>query len=97
MSEFDKFLAGIPDHELAIFFRYRYQGFLSKSKEKIDIEINNRKLSPEQLESYSNKKLIIEKSNEIKTCPRCGSDKLSACLIVFYSVHRNKILCSEIF
>ena len=40
MKVLDNFLSNLSDHELAIFFGFRYDTFLYKSKEKID----NKKL-----------------------------------------------------
>ena len=76
MNKLDNFINSLSNHELAIFFEYRYNGFLKNSKEKIDTEINRRNLSPEQLKLLKDKKLIIDSSEETKFCQRCGSDKL---------------------
>lgn len=76
MNRFDHFIHSLSDHELAIFVKYRRDGFLAKSKEKIDTEIKNRKLTPEKLESYSYEKLRIKTEGKIKNCSRCGSDIL---------------------
>lgn len=76
MKVLDNFLSNLSDHELAIFFGFRYNTFLYKSKEKIDNEIKKRNLSPENLKSLKDKKLINESIEEIKKCPRCGSNKL---------------------
>lgn len=76
MSELDNFISNLSDHELAIFFGYRYDTFLDKSKVKIDNEIGKRKLSPEKLKSLLNTKLNKASLNEIRTCTRCGSNKL---------------------
>ena len=76
MKELDNFIVGLTDHELAIFFAYRYEGFLKKSKIKIENEIKNRDLSSEKLKSLSKIKLNNELHKETKCCPRCGSKKL---------------------
>ena len=76
MKALDRFLTNLSDHELAIFWRYRYHGFLDSSKEKITYEIKKRNLTIEQLKSFENKKLIIQSPEEKLKCVRCGSDKL---------------------
>ena len=76
MKELDNFLDSLSDHELAIFFGYRYEGFLKKSKLKIENEIKKRNLSSEKLNSLLNIKLNKELPKESNCCPRCGSEKL---------------------
>ncbi len=76
MSELDNFISSLSDHELAIFFGYRYDRFLDKSKEKIDKEIKKRNLSSEKLKSLLDTKLNNESIKDIRNCPRCGSNKL---------------------
>jgi len=76
MSELDKFISSLSDHELAFFFGYRYNRFLENSRKKIDNEIRRRNLSPEKLKSLKEEKLVIKSVKESKSCPRCGSDKL---------------------
>ena len=76
MNDLDDFLHELSDNELAIFFWYRYEGFLAKSKMKIDSELEKRKLSRENLQSLLNTKLDKASSIDGETCPRCGSDKL---------------------
>ena len=76
MKEFNNFLSKLSDHELAIFFGYRYNSFMANSKEKIDNEIKKRNLSSEKLKSLLDTKLIIETRSENKSCARCGSHKL---------------------
>src|SRR5680860_302989 len=76
MSELDNFISNLSDRELAIFFGYRYDRFLDKSKVKIDNEIRKRKLSPEKLKSLLDTKLNKVSINEIRSCTRCGSNKL---------------------
>lgn len=76
MNELDDFINSLTDHELAIFFGYRYKRFLDKSKMKIDKEIKMRNLSSEKLESLLNIKLNEDVQKDNRSCPRCGSDKL---------------------
>ena len=76
MKALDSFLTNLSDHELAIFCRYRYHGFLGSSKEKIANEIKKRKLTTEQLKSFEDKKLTTLLTNEKIKCFRCGSDRL---------------------
>ena len=76
MKELDNFISGLTDHEIAVFFAYRYEGFLKKSKLKIENEIKNRNLSSEKLKSLSNIKLNKVLLKETRCCPRCGSEKL---------------------
>ena len=64
MKELDNFLDNLSDHELAIFYGNRYIGFLEKSREKIDKEINKRNLSREQIKSLQDKKLISDLKEE---------------------------------
>lgn len=75
MSKFENFITNLTDHELAIFARYSYHGFLKKSKGRIDKEIKKRKLSAVKLERYSREKLTVESAEESNQCPRCGSTK----------------------
>ncbi|MBN1985498.1 MAG: hypothetical protein JW761_04290 [Prolixibacteraceae bacterium] len=76
MSEFDAFLSRLSDHELAIFYGYRYNGFLENSQKKIDREIGRRNLGPEKLKALKDRRLSSLTAEEIKTCPRCGSGQL---------------------
>jgi DNA-directed RNA polymerase subunit RPC12/RpoP len=76
MKELDYFLNNLSDHELAIFYGYRYLGFLDSSKEKIDTEIQKRNLSREQLKLLLDKKLINDSEEEKIGCERCGSNRL---------------------
>ncbi len=76
MKELDYFLNKLSDHELAIFYGFRYSGFLDGSKEKIDDEIKKRNLSLEKLKSLQYKKLINDSKEEKIGCERCGSNKL---------------------
>lgn len=75
MSKFENFITSLSDHELAIFVRFSYHGFLKKTKERIDKEIKKRKLSPEKLEKYSKEKLNKTFTDELNKCIRCGSTK----------------------
>lgn len=76
MNEFKDFISSLTDHELAIFFGYRYNAFLENSQKKIDEQIKNRNLSSAKLELLKESKLGSDLSKESKTCPRCGSDRL---------------------
>lgn len=76
MKELDNFISSLSDHELAIFIRYRSDGFLSNTKEKIDAEVKRRNLTLAQLELYANEKLNIKSEGKKKRCPRCGSERL---------------------
>lgn len=76
MKEFDHFIRNLSDHELVIFFGYRYNTFMLNSKEKIDEEIKRRNLSSEKLKSLFDTKLNIEPITENRSCLRCGSEKL---------------------
>lgn len=76
MSEFEKFINRLSDHEFAIFVKYRYDGFLAGSKEKIDQELKNRKLTADKLESYSKEELNSDGGEGPQKCLRCGSAKL---------------------
>ena len=76
MKELDYFLNNLSDHELAIFYGYRYLGFLDSSKEKINTEIKKRNLSREHLKSFLDKKLFNDSKEEKIECERCGSNKL---------------------
>ncbi len=89
MKELDNFILGLSDHELAIFFGYRYGGFLNRSKLKIENEIKKRNLSSEKLKSLSNIKLNNDLTKETKCCPRCGSEKL------FMETDYNEVPVSE--
>jgi len=75
MNEFNKFIRSLTDHELAILVRYRYQGLLENSKQKINEEVKNRKLSVSELNRYSREKLNAEAAKGSKQCVRCGSEK----------------------
>lgn len=75
MSKFENFITNLSDHELAVFVRYSYHGFLKKSKERIEKEIRKRNLSPKEIENYSRKKLTTDSAKELNQCPRCGSVK----------------------
>lgn len=75
MKKLDAFLNDLSDHELCVFTKYRYMGFLDGSKEKISTEIKKRNLTTEQLEVLSLQELIEAPSEKIK-CPRCGSNRL---------------------
>lgn len=76
MKELDYFLNNLSDHELAVFYGYRYSGFLGSSKEKINKEIKKRNLSREQLKSLLDKKLNNDLKKEKIECKRCGSNSL---------------------
>ena len=76
MNEFEKFISRLSDHELAIFVKYRYDGFLAGSKEKIDKELKHRKLSADKLENYLKGKLNLNGGEDARKCLRCGSGKL---------------------
>lgn len=76
MSKFENFINNLSDHELAIFYGYRYLGFLDSSKEKIIDEIKKRNLSREKLKSLQDKKIISDSKEEKISCERCGSNKL---------------------
>lgn len=73
MSKFEHFVKNLSDHELAIFFRYSYYGFLKKSQRVIDNEIKQRNLSARKLELLSHEKLNADLAEEIERCSRCGS------------------------
>lgn len=75
MSKFENFITNLSDHELAIFARYSYHGFLKKSKDRIDKEIKKRKLSPRKLEKYSRERLNADSFDKLNQCPRCGSTR----------------------
>lgn len=76
MSELDNFINNLSDHELAVFYRYSYDGFLENSKRKIDEEIKKRNISIEKLNSIKDRSLINNSSGQSKICTRSGSDKL---------------------
>ncbi len=76
MKELDNFLENLSDHELAIFYGYKYLGFLDSSKEKITNEIKKRNLLSEKLKSLKDKKLIYDSIEKSLNCQRCGSNKL---------------------
>ena len=74
MENLDTFLESLSDHELAKFAGYRYDYFLSKSRQKIINETRKRKLDKEKLVDLFNKPFESEEQNE--KCPRCGSSRL---------------------
>ncbi len=76
MNEFANFINSLSDHELSIFVGYQYDGLLERSKGKIAYEIKRRELSPEKIELLRSKKLIADSVVPLKTCSRCGSNKL---------------------
>ncbi len=76
MSDLGKFLNNLTNHELAIFYGYRYAGFLDTSKAKIANEIKKRNLSIEKIGLLKDKKLINDSTKENISCERCGSNKL---------------------
>jgi hypothetical protein len=75
MNEFNKFIGSLTDHELAILVKYRYQGLLENSKQKINEEVKNRNLSISELNRYSSEKLNTKSAKGSKQCLRCGSEK----------------------
>jgi hypothetical protein len=72
MSKLIHFLKTLDDFELAQFYRYRYNQFMPRSKEKILAELNDRAMKINELEHYTKKENI---SNEKSRCPRCHSTK----------------------
>jgi hypothetical protein len=75
MYKFDNLISSLTDHELAILVRYRYQGLLENTKQKINEEVKNRNLSVSELNRYSREKLKAESAKGSKQCVRCGSEK----------------------
>ena len=69
------FIAALTDHELSIFFVYRFDDFLDNSKQKIIDEILARNLGKDEILKLYKAKLDSQEGNKIFQCPRCGSDK----------------------
>lgn len=71
MSKVQQFLDELTDNELLGFFHFRYSEFLQGSKDKIDAEIQKRRLN---VEAFDPSVARSDHSDE-KNCPRCGSSK----------------------
>lgn len=76
MNTFEKFIKSLSDHELAKLIGYRYDEFMSNSKEILLSETQKRNLDKKQLIEYFEKPFDSENYKE--KCPRCGSDRLFA-------------------
>lgn len=74
MENLDTFLASLSDQELAKFAGYRFDDFLSNSREKIIIETKKRNLDKDKLVELFN--MSFESETQKETCPRCGSSRL---------------------
>lgn len=76
MGKLRNFLKDLSDYELFVFYKYRFDNFLTKSKNIILEEFQNRKLNPDDYNLIVKKKQIHTKHNNSDLiCPRCGSDK----------------------
>lgn len=79
MSYLQSFLKGLEDYELAYFYRFRYDEFLSGSKAKIDNELATRGLNMQDVNFLldNTKKLIKKQHSKYDLlCPRCKSSKI---------------------
>lgn len=72
MSKLLNFLKTLTDFELAQFYTYRYNQFLSSSKDKIVSELKERDMNIKDLDSYKQKKDVL---NQKIRCPKCHSSK----------------------
>lgn len=67
------FLEKLENWQLAYFYKYRFEEFLPKSKEKILIEFRKRRLQTSDVDSIINNKPTKQSNSELKECSRCGS------------------------
>ncbi len=76
MSKLEDFISKLTDTELAIFIAYRYNGFISSSKQKIKDEASKRGLTTDKLTEIYNKGLSKPTDTKVSFCPRCYPTKL---------------------
>lgn len=74
MSQLETFLTSLSDSELAIFVAYRFDGFMSSSREKIIREIQRRELNRDKLTALYKEGLPVPDEPGYH-CPQCNSDR----------------------
>ena len=74
--KFDNFILNLTDHELAVFYKNRYDDFMSNSKQKITDEMTDRNLQLNEVNRLSSGLLNMDKKDRTNLCQRCGSDYL---------------------
>ncbi len=76
MSSLQNYIRALEDFELLALYKYRYDTFMKRSRNKIMTEIKNRNLNLEQIDDYINKAkgTDVELKNS-DCCPRCYSRK----------------------
>ena len=73
-----EFIRKLNNQELAFFYKFRYDSFMSPSKNLILNELNKRKLTDKEIETLTGTKTTSFK-NEL-CCPICGSNKIDTIL-----------------
>lgn len=74
MSKIVAFLEGLDDHELACFYKYRFEQFISGSKEKIMIEMRKRGMNATNYERFIQPE-SLRLAHSKHYCPQCMSEK----------------------
>ena len=73
MSRTDEFISSLEDFELAFLKKYKLKTYLKPTQEKVQREIERRRLFNRELDN-----LIEQRENNPKNtgCPRCDSNKI---------------------
>lgn len=74
MSKLKELIKNLSSHELAIFTHYQFDGLVRSSREILKQEIEQRKITKEQVDQYIS--IQLDKNGPGPFCERCGSDKL---------------------
>ena len=75
-ERFNSFINSLNDHEFAVFLYYQREGLLRNNEEVVRNEINTRKLTTNDLETYATTKLSYKENGYC--CVQCGSNKFFA-------------------
>ena len=78
MNKVEKILETYEDFELAFLLKFKVNNYLPESKQKIEKEVANRKLTDQDLQNLIDKQLNIPFNPDCKKgcCPRCKSNKI---------------------
>lgn len=74
MSKLVTFLEQLDDHELACFYKYRFEQFITGSKEKIMTEMQKREMNTTNYERFIQPE-SLRLAHSKHCCPQCMSEK----------------------
>lgn len=72
MSKLQNFLHSLTDHEFVIFYKNRYDEFISESKSMIDKEKSERGLTDANINIFLDKKIEKDVNTPEFECSKCG-------------------------